>query len=66
MSSTVRTPTTCRSSRTGRRRTPQYHALLPTDVKAGEVGATLSDGVLTVTVPKAQAAKPQHVEITGS
>ncbi|OIK26291.1 Hsp20/alpha crystallin family protein [Streptomyces malaysiense] len=26
--------------------------------------ATLADGVLTVTVPKAQAAKPHHIEIT--
>ena len=40
----------------------EYNSLLPTDVKA-DVNATLSDGVLTVTVPKAQAAKPRHIEI---
>ncbi|ALO92384.1 Heat shock protein Hsp20 [Streptomyces hygroscopicus subsp. limoneus] len=44
----------------------EYDALLPTDVKADEVNATLSDGVLTVTVPKAQAAKARHIEIAES
>ncbi|MGW0826163.1 Hsp20/alpha crystallin family protein [Streptomyces sp. NPDC002845] len=44
----------------------EYHALLPTDIKAEEVSATLHDGVLTVTVPKAQATKPRHIEITES
>lgn len=44
----------------------EYQALLPAAVKADEVNATLSEGVLTVTVPKAQAAKPRHIEITGS
>ncbi|MEV7707414.1 Hsp20/alpha crystallin family protein [Streptomyces sp. NPDC088922] len=39
-------------------------ALLPAGVKADEVTASLSDGVLTVTVPKAQAAKAHHMEIT--
>lgn len=42
----------------------EYETLLPSDVKADEVSATLHDGVLTVTVPKAQAAKPRHIEIT--
>ncbi|WP_420856295.1 Hsp20/alpha crystallin family protein [Streptomyces malaysiense] len=42
----------------------EYRALLPADVKAEEITATLADGVLTVTVPKAQAAKPHHIEIT--
>ncbi|MEV7954449.1 Hsp20/alpha crystallin family protein [Streptomyces sp. NPDC058316] len=41
----------------------EYRTLLPTDLKAERVTATLADGVLTVTVPKAQAAKPHHVEI---
>ncbi|MDF0376559.1 Hsp20/alpha crystallin family protein [[Kitasatospora] papulosa] len=41
-----------------------FQALLPADVKADEVTASLSDGVLTVTVPKAQKAKAHHVEIT--
>jgi HSP20 family protein len=43
----------------------EYRALLPTSVNAEEVKAQLSDGVLTVTVPKSQSAKPRHVEITG-
>ncbi|MFE0374592.1 Hsp20/alpha crystallin family protein [Streptomyces inhibens] len=43
----------------------EYRALLPTDVKADDVQASLSDGVLTVTIPKAQAAKPRHIEIKG-
>lgn len=52
--------------RRGTRRTGhfEYRALLPADVKTDEVTATLADGVLTVTVPKAQAAKPQHIEVT--
>ncbi|MFG2859228.1 Hsp20/alpha crystallin family protein [Streptomyces sioyaensis] len=41
-----------------------YRALLPADVKAEKVTASLADGVLTVTVPKTQATKPRHVEIT--
>ncbi|MGC9539795.1 Hsp20/alpha crystallin family protein [Streptomyces sp. UG1] len=44
----------------------EYRALLPTDVRSEEVSATLHDGVLTVTVPKAQATKPRHIEITES
>lgn len=44
----------------------QYQALLPADVRSDEVGATLHDGVLTVTVPKAQAIKPRHIGITES
>ncbi|MGW6390972.1 Hsp20/alpha crystallin family protein [Streptomyces sp. NPDC055103] len=52
--------------RRGARRTGrfEYRALLPVEVKAEEVKANLADGVLTVTVPKTQAAKPRHVEIT--
>jgi HSP20 family protein len=42
----------------------EYQTLLP--VKAEEVSATLHEGVLTVTVPKAQATKPRHIEITES
>ncbi|WP_405985717.1 Hsp20/alpha crystallin family protein [Streptomyces sp. NBC_00872] len=44
----------------------ECRALLPADLKTKGVTAGLSDGVLTVTVPKAQAAKPHHVEITKS
>ncbi|MFE6684934.1 Hsp20/alpha crystallin family protein [Streptomyces sp. NPDC057743] len=43
----------------------EYRALLPVDVRSDDVTASLTDGVLTVTIPKAQAAKPRHVEIQG-
>ncbi|MFJ2720193.1 Hsp20/alpha crystallin family protein [Streptomyces sp. NPDC087437] len=53
--------------RRGTRRTGrfEYRALLPTEVKAENVHANLADGILTVTVPKPQTAKPHHVEIEG-
>jgi hypothetical protein len=38
--------------------------MLPGDVDADRVEAHLVDGVLTVTVPKAQAAKPWHIEVS--
>ncbi|MGW3247965.1 Hsp20/alpha crystallin family protein [Streptomyces sp. NPDC001070] len=44
----------------------EYRALLPSGVNAEQVKAQLSDGVLTVTVPKAQSATSRHVEITES
>jgi HSP20 family protein len=49
------------------RRTGQfeYRATLPGDIKADQVTAELADGVLTVTAPKSEAAKPSHVEVTG-
>ncbi|WP_043263117.1 Hsp20/alpha crystallin family protein [Streptomyces sp. CT34] len=43
----------------------EYRALLPVDVRSEEVTASLTDGVLTVTIPKAQPAKPRHIEIQG-
>jgi HSP20 family protein len=50
------------SRRTGRFELRTY---LPGDVKADGVTAQLSDGVLTVTVPKSEKAKPRKIEITG-
>jgi HSP20 family protein len=51
-----------RSRRTGRF---ELHTYLPSDVNADAVHAELTDGVLTVTVSKAEASKPHKVEITG-
>jgi HSP20 family protein len=50
------------SRRTGRF---EFRAYLPGDVNPEGVTGQLSDGVLTVTVPKAEAAKPRKIEITG-
>ena len=41
------------------------HHCVGIDVNADAVTAQLSDGILTVTVPKSEAAKPRTVEITG-
>ena len=43
----------------------EFRTYLPGEVKADAVTARLSDGVLTVTVPKSEAAKPRKIEITG-
>jgi HSP20 family protein len=51
-----------RSRRTGRF---EFRTYLPGDVNAAGVNAQLSDGVLTVTIPKSEAAKPRHIEISG-
>ncbi|UQA90845.1 Hsp20/alpha crystallin family protein [Streptomyces halobius] len=42
-----------------------YRTSLPAGVKTDDVTASLADGVLTVTIPKAQVAKPRHIEIKG-
>jgi HSP20 family protein len=48
------------------RRTGQfeYRVAFPGDIKAQEVSAELADGVLTVTVPKLEAAAPSRIEVT--
>jgi HSP20 family protein len=50
------------SRRTGRF---EYRAVLPGDIKTDQVKAELADGVLTVTAPKSEAAKPSQVQVTG-
>ena len=37
---------------------------LPTRVDAGKVSASYKDGILTVTLPKAEEAKPKKVEVS--
>ena len=49
-----------RTRRTGRL---EYRVTLPGDVDAGNIDASLSDGVLTVRIPKPERAKPRQVEI---
>ena len=38
---------------------------LPVEVDPDNVGAMLRDGVLTITLPKAQAVLPRRIEVTG-
>jgi len=42
----------------------EYRVLLPGHAEADKVTAALADGVLTVTVPKADADKPHRIQIT--
>lgn len=42
----------------------EYRMVLPSEVNTEGVEAGMSEGVLTITVPKAEVAKPRHVEIT--
>ena len=51
-----------RSRRTGRF---EFRTYLPGDVNADDVNAQLSNGVLTVTIPKSEEAKPRQIEIKG-
>ncbi len=37
---------------------------LPTRIDAGQVSATYKEGVLTVTLPKAEEAKPKKIEVS--
>jgi HSP20 family protein len=43
----------------------QYSVTLPGDIDADNVDAQLENGVLTVTVPKSQRAKPRRISIGG-
>jgi HSP20 family protein len=43
----------------------QYSVTLPGDIDADNVDAQLEHGVLTVTVPKSQRAKPRRISIGG-
>ena len=39
---------------------------LPTQVKADEATADFEDGVLTITLPKAEAARPRSIQVRGA
>ena len=41
----------------------EYRTYLPGDIKPDKVSATLSNGVLTVRVPKSDMAKPRRIEV---
>ncbi len=41
----------------------QRSVVLPTPVKADQVKAQYTDGVLTVTLPKTEAAKPKQIQV---
>ncbi len=41
----------------------QRTVALPTSVDAGKIKAQYQDGVLTVTLPKAEEAKPKHIDV---
>ncbi len=51
-------------SRTRREGRFEYRTMLPADVDVEDVSADLSDGVLTVRIPKSEAAKPHRIAIT--
>lgn len=36
---------------------------LPTDIHPDKIRATFKDGVLEVSIPKAEAAKPKHIKV---
>jgi HSP20 family protein len=41
----------------------EYRVTLPGEVNAEQIEANLHDGVLTVRVPKSEAAKPRRIEV---
>lgn len=42
----------------------EYRTYLPSDFKPDKVSATLSNGILTVRVPKSDMAKPRRIEVS--
>jgi HSP20 family protein len=46
------------------RRLTRHDLRGPGEVDADQITAELADGVLTVTVPKSEAAKPRRIEVT--
>jgi HSP20 family protein len=44
----------------------EFRTYLPGDINPDGIRAELNDGVLTVTIPKSEAAKPRRVEISVS
>lgn len=42
----------------------EYRTYLPGDIKPDKVNATLSNGVLSVRVPKSDMAKPRRIEVS--
>lgn len=42
----------------------EYRVMLPGELNTQGINAGLDDGVLTITVPKAEATRPRRVEIT--
>ncbi|MFG1644265.1 Hsp20/alpha crystallin family protein [Amycolatopsis sp. NPDC049252] len=43
----------------------EYRVTLPGDIRADGIEASLDSGLLTVRVPKVDAAKPNKIKITG-
>jgi HSP20 family protein len=43
----------------------EYRVTLPGDIRADGIEASLNSGVLTVRVPKMDAAKPNKIKVTG-
>ena len=41
----------------------EYRTYLPGDIKPDRVSAKLHDGILTIAVPKSEAAKPRQIEV---
>jgi len=39
---------------------------LPADIDSSRVQATLRDGILLITLPKAESAKPRKIQVTGA